>query len=428
MGWFRRLLDWLFGTSVGSSASGSGGSGSTRPSQHSGAWPRRRRPKLLPGRSKSQRQRLRGVSVPVRPYRYACVNQFDGGFRDLSGGGRPERLARFGLPELTTPEDIAAWLQITPGRLAWLTHRFNDSRKPTGPTDTHYVLRWIPKRSGGRRLIERPKKSLRAIQTTILREILSKASAHPAAHGFVRGRSAVTNATAHVGRRVVVRFDLANFYPSVRFNRVVAIFRGLGYGREAALWLARLTTSELPASLLAEQGFTAEIKPYIGRHLPQGASTSPALANLSAFVLDLRLAGLARRFKATYTRYADDITFSGDDRFLKSLRVFLPLVKEIIREERFRTNKSKCRILRNGNRQVVTGIVVNAKTNLRRSEFDALKAILTNCRRHGPSSQNRSGHPNFAAHLHGRISYVQQLNPQRAARLWAIYSRIDWDR
>jgi retron-type reverse transcriptase len=162
--------------------------------------------------------------------------------------------------------------------------------------------------------------------------------------------------------------------------------------------------------------------------LPQGAPTSPALANLSAYSLDVRLSGLARSFGATYTRYADDLTFSGPQRFGTSLRDFIPLVSQVVRQERFRLNGSKRKVLRSSGKLIVTGVVVNEKVNVSRREFDRLKAVLTNCARRGASTQNNSGHPHFAAHLRGRIAQMTQLNPARGARLLAVYNQIDWNR
>jgi len=221
---------------------------------------------------------------------------------------------------------------------------------------------------------------------------------------------------------------LQNFYPSVGFSRVTAIFRSLGYGREAAIWLARLTTTALPGNIRFPQGDPAAVLPYLRRHLPQGAPTSPALANLSAYRLDVRLSGLAKSFGAKYTRYADDLTFSGDERFARSLKVFLPLVTQICRQERFRLHPGKRRVLRAHQRQQVTGVVVNQRPNISRKDYDGLKALLNNCLRHGPASQNRDQHANFAAHLQGRIAHVMQLNRIRGEKLTALYARIDWRR
>jgi hypothetical protein len=225
---------------------------------------------------------------------------------------------------------------------------------------------------------------------------------------------------------VVVKYDLDNFYASVSFSRVVAIFRSLGYSREAAIWLGRLTTSALPTDFIRQASKNAWLKPFLPRHLPQGAPTSPAIANLSAFSLDLRLSGLARTFNSRYTRYADDLTFSGDQQFLDSLAVFLPLVTKIVRAERFRVNLKKRRVVRDNQRQQVAGVVVNAGLNIRRDEYDRLKAMLYNCVRRGPSTQNHTRHDDFSAYLRGRIAHFAHINPTRGKKLLELYQQIDW--
>jgi hypothetical protein len=140
----------------------------------------------------------------------------------------------------------------------------------------------------------------------------------------------------------------------------------------------------------------------------------------------VRLSGLAHSFGAQYTRYADDLTFSGPEPFIGSLRVFIPLVRQIISAERFRCRKDKQKVLRDNQRQIVTGVVVNERTNIARKQYDELKAILHNCRRHGGESQNRAGHENFAAHLRGRIAHVAHLNAERGEKLLRQYAQIAW--
>ncbi len=361
------------------------------------------------------------------PYRLARMGSRSGQWLNLTLDHDPASLAKRQLPEIKTPDDIAAWLKIKLSRLAWLVHHFSAGRSES-PEKSHYVYDWIAKSRGGWRLIEAPKQSLKEIQRKILAEILEKISLHPAAHGFCAGRSIVTNAQPHTGQYVVVKWDLQNFYPSVGFSRVTAIFRSLGYGREAAIWLARLTTTALPGNIRFPQGDPAAVLPYLRRHLPQGAPTSPALANLSAYRLDVRLSGLAKSFGAKYTRYADDLTFSGDERFARSLKVFLPLVTQICRQERFWLHPGKRRVLRAHQRQQVTGVVVNQRPNISRKDYDGLKALLNNCLRYGPAGQNRDQHANFAAHLQGRIAHVMQLNRIRGEKLTALYARIDWRR
>lgn len=390
---------------------------------------RRGASKLVPLRHpivQSAWSRNRRSESKSQPYKFAIVNPVSDIYIDRSLDGDDERLRAFQLPRFNTPTELADWLGISIGKTAWLTHSSSPGFRPSSEQAAHYHFHWIKKRSGGVRLIEAPKSQLKAVQSKILCEILDKVPPHAAAHGFAAGRSIVTNAQPHVGRAVILKFDLENFYPSVTMARVTGIFRGMGYSREAAIWLARLCTSCLPMNTPFVKSHPMAILPYIPRHLPQGAPTSPALANLSAWALDVRLSGLARSFGANYTRYADDLTFSGPEEFISSLRDFIPLATRVIRHERFRVHKKKRKVIRDNARQIVTGVVVNKRINVGRVQFDRLKATLTNCARLGPSSQNRENHENFAAHLLGRIAHVSHLNAKRGSKLLRIYQRINW--
>jgi len=346
---------------------------------------------------------------------------------DLSRDGRNDELLRRGLPVFQTPDELAAWFNIPVNRLAWLAHRCTRGNPP-GVSQSHYVYTWKPKRSYGFRLIESPKASLKAIQRQILSGILDRLPVSDAAHGFRKDRSILTNAQPHVHTAVVVKFDLSDFYLTVRPGRITNLLRRVGYSREVAIWLTRLTTSTIPGNLPGPVKKPLVMWEYRQRHLPQGAPTSPALANLVAYRLDQRLLGLAKSFGANYTRYADDLTFSGDARFGKSLKVFIPLVEAIIRSERFQSNKAKRQVLRRHQRQIIAGVVVNDIPNYCRKDYDRLKAILHRCATLGPATQNHEQIDDFAAHLRGRIAHVRQLNPQRAKKLESLFQQIDWSR
>jgi hypothetical protein len=320
---------------------------------------------------------------------------------------------------LATTGDLAAWLGLSPAELDWLA----DSRRAHGSTEKpalqNYRYALIPKRDGTKRLLEAPKPRLKAIQRRILHEILDAVPVHGAAHGFVAGRSCRTGAQIHAGEAVVATFDLAGFFPSIGLPRIHGLFRSLGYPWGAARALAGLCTTLTPRDLRPDALHGVP-------HLPQGAPTSPALANLLAFTLDRRLHGLARAAGATYTRYADDLAFSGDAAFAKALPRFTNSVETILREEGFHLNAAKTRIMPRAGRQRVTGIVVNAHCNTGRAEFETLKATLHNCARTGPAAQNREAVPDFHAHLHGRIAWVAQINPARGAKLWGLFDDVDW--
>jgi hypothetical protein len=366
-----------------------------------------------------------------KPYAFARRSSRTGTFSDRRVGGKPERLRRFGMPEFATPEELAAWLKLPLKTIAWLADFHSRNAQEEVLKKQHYRYTWRAKRrKGGWRLIESPKPLLKLVQQRILREILDRVPVHAAAHGFVKGRSILSNAAPHAGKYVVVRCDLADFYPSIPAGRIRGIFSGLGYNSEIAWWLAQLCTNRVPHSLEGPGSLPVR-RAFAGsghRHLPQGAPTSPALANLAAWALDVRLSGLARKFSVAYTRYADDLTFSGDEKCLRgpTMAYLLAYVRGIIRNERFVFQPAKRKLIRQGGRQVVTGLTVNQKPNVPRPYFDKLKAILHNCAKHGPSLHNREDRPDFRAHLEGQIAFVRSVNPQKAERLQRSFDRIFW--
>ena len=166
---------------------------------------------------------------------------------------------------------------------------------------------------------------------------------------------------------------------------------------------------------------------YARPHLPQGAPTSPSLANLCSYRLDCRLSGLAQSAGATYTRYADDLAFSGGEGFAGCVERFAPHVAAILGEEGFTVQHRKTRIMRQSTRQHLAGLVTNRRLNVRRHHFDLLKAILTNCVRHSPETQNLEGHPHFREHLQGRIAFIESINLEKGKRLRAIFDQITWE-
>jgi RNA-directed DNA polymerase len=325
-----------------------------------------------------------------------------------------ERLQRLGLPVLTSEQDLADRLGISLSRLRWFT--FDKAAETTW----HYVRYTVPKRSGGERVILAPKPELKALQRRALAEIIGKAPVALAAHGFVPGKSTVTNARAHVGKQVLVKLDLQDFFPSITFARVRGMLIALGYPFAVAAALALLCT-EYDRETFEREGtrYFISVGP---RHLVQGAPTSPALANLVTWGLDRRLMGLAKARGFTYTRYADDLVFSGDDpAAARDLRI---MVERIIRDEHFTVNRAKTKIARQSARQIVTGLVVNEHLNTPRSLRRQLRAILHNAARDGLPAQNRDARADYAAYLQGMIAYVQASNPVYAAKLRADLAQV----
>lgn len=269
-------------------------------------------------------------------------------------------------------------------------------------------------------MILTPKRALKALQRRVLSGMLAHVPAAPSAHGFVAGRSIVTNASARTDRQMVLKLDLKDFFASVTVPRVRGCFISLGYSFAVASTLAFLCTE------YERQAFERDGAIYFislgARHLVQGAPTSPAPANFVAWRLDRRLSGLAAKQGFTYTRYADDLTFSGDDAAVAArLRA---QATRIVVNERFTVNGAKTRLTRRGGRLTVTGLVVNNTVSTPREHRRRLRAMLHNAARTSLESQNRDGRQDFAAYLMGQIAFVHAANPRHAAPLRASFRRL----
>jgi len=303
-----------------------------------------------------------------------------------------------GLPTLGSIADVCKLIGVDAAGLARLM-------RPGTDAGSAYVEFEIPKAKAGTRRIAAPRGPLRRAQRKILDQILSKVPHHPAAHGFITGRSTVTNATPHRGAALVIKTDLSDFFPTVHYRRVAGIFTMLGYGESVAATLAALTTyrPKLPDGRVAWPGV-----------LPQGAPTSPALANLACRRLDERLTKLAAKYGATYTRYADDITFSFPQMPTIAVGRFFWWVDSICQQEGFHEKPSKRKVLRSKTQQRVTGLVVNRDVHVPRADRRRFRAILHNCAKHGLDHEAK-GRPDFGSYLAGYAAYVKMVQPELGA-------------
>jgi RNA-directed DNA polymerase len=329
--------------------------------------------------------------------------------RDRSGTTKKTLIDKYNLPALENEAAVATWLGVEPvqGQPKTKKQPLRRFLRPGSGTGSPYVEFEIPKSSGAPRKITAPRPALKRIQRKILAEILAKLPVHAACHGFVRGRSVVTNATPHAGAKLVIKMDLRDFFPTIHYRRVRGLFAKLGYSPEVASVLAGLTTHR---DKLAD-GLT--VWPGV---LPQGAPTSPALANILCLRLDARLSGLAARAGAVYTRYADDLTFSFRAPPDKGIGGFLWWVDQICQQEGFIENTAKRRILWPSSQQLVTGVVVNSALHIPRPARHQFRALLHNCRMDGLFTQSR-GRKDFRAYLLGFASYVKMVQPRLGSRL-----------
>ncbi len=220
----------------------------------------------------------------------------------------------------------------------------------------------IPKRSGKPRIIHAPNDHLKQTQRVILRRLLRNLRSHPAAVGFEKGRSIVTGARQHVGKAVVLHFDVVDFFPNTSADQVYRYFRAIGWNLAASKLLVRLVTHN--------------------GALPQGAPTSPRLSNLVNYLLDERLTRLCDEVGASYTRYADDITISSESDWF-DLNQFTRVVFSIVYAQGYRLHVGrKMKIRRRSKRQTVNGLVVNEKVNLPREKRRWLRAVKHRAKMH----------------------------------------------
>jgi hypothetical protein len=219
----------------------------------------------------------------------------------------------------------------------------------------------VPKRSGGERTITAPLPKLKELQRWALRNYFEKLPVHGAAHGFLPARSVLTNALAHADADCLVKLDIKDFFPTISWKRVKGLLRKAGVAEQPATLLALLCT-EAPRQLIEFRNQTLHVATG-PRALPQGAPTSPAITNALCLRMDHRLSALAGKLGFTYTRYADDLTFSfrkTAERKRPALGILVETTKDILKSEGFVLNAKKTQVLRRGASQRVTGLTVNA--------------------------------------------------------------------
>jgi RNA-directed DNA polymerase len=288
--------------------------------------------------------------------------------------------------------------------------------------DGPYTRFTIPKSGGGERVICAPKPQLKWVQRRIYELILKPIPIHDAAHGFVDDRSILTNAQAHTAAKVVVKFDLRDFFPTIHYYRLLGLFASLGYSVGDAKFRSELDSRSIAPVLARLCCYTPDPKAWGTAHMPQGAPTSPALSNIICRGLDHRLSGLAAKIGAVYTRYADDLTisFRSEPPNLGRMRWW---VDQICHQEGFLIHHEKYRVVRQSQRQLVTGLVVNDAARIPREDRRRFRAIVHNCQKHGLESQAK-GNPRFAQYLQGFASYLHMVHPDEAAELLPIVEQL----
>ncbi len=312
------------------------------------------------------------------------------------------------LPVFKDVKSLAQQMGISVGELRFLAFQRKVSKI------NHYKRFLIPKKRGGHRQISAPMPRLKNVQNWILQHILYQVPLHPDAHGFVPGKSIVTNARPHVGASVVINLDLKDFFPGITFPRIKGLFRSMGYSEQIAIILALICT-EAEVELVEVNGETFHLMAS-ERHLPQGAPSSPALSNILCIRMDKRLRGAAQLHGFAYTRYADDLTFSSKEKGEAAIQKMLWQAKKIVEDEGFTIHPEKERIMRMGERQEVTGIVVNDKLSLDRKTLRRFRALLFQLEKDGLQGKHWNQSPHLLATVRGFAHYVAMVDPTKGAQ------------
>lgn len=315
--------------------------------------------------------------------------------------------------------------------LLCMEHR--NLRQLVKSASSYYKYFAIKKRRGGLRRIMSPYSELRDVQTWIKENILDKIELPNCVKAFVKGRNIMENAKMHEGRKYILKVDITNFFESIGVRQVYVAFRKMGYDRSVAAWLANLCTAKIEDYKYEQLEDQEEIQKLFNDlyhksepFLVQGAPTSPGLANIICNRMDKRMMGLANKHGFTYSRYADDMTFSADkkDRLPK-----VSMIRKIVETEGFLLNEEKIELLHEGNRQIVTGLLVDNHVRVPGRYKKDIKRHIHFCLKYGGREHFHRIAPGKAfgkEWLAGRIRYIHSVEPETAKKLWAEFERIDW--
>lgn len=323
------------------------------------------------------------------------------------------KLQHQGLPLLSSPLALAQAMGIEVAELKFLCFHREVGRV------RHYQRFSLPKKTGGVRTISAPMPRLKRAQYWVLDNVLARVPCHPAAHGFVPGRSIVSNAAPHCGQDVIINLDLKDFFPGITYPRIKGVFRALGYGETVATLLALLCSENVSDELLVDGERFFVGGPARARVLPQGVPTSPMLTNVLCRRLDRRLQGVADKLGFVYTRYADDLSFSASGDAAGLVGRLLRQVHFILKEEGLTPHPDKLHVQRAGTRQEVTGVVVNQQPAVSRTQRRQLRATLHRARQQGLAACTWQGRPASADVLIGYAQFVKMVQARHGTALLA---------
>lgn len=294
----------------------------------------------------------------------------------------------------------------------------------------NYHIFMLKKRQGGYRQIVAPSDKLKSIHKRIYKTILSNINLDNSCMGFSVGTSIAKNASLHQSKEALLKLDLFRFFDTITYQRVLGLFKSMGYNSEVATCLAKLTTISLDDQYLDEirkdKALPTEFPINNTPRLPQGAPTSPILSNIIATKLDIRLRNLAKKLNITYSRYADDIVFSGSLNLLPNYSI----IQGIILEEGFFINTNKIVLKKQGQKQIVTGLTVTNGVHVPKQFKEQVKKDIYYCVKYGVKSHlERIGEDSelkFKKSLHGRIAHIYAIECSLGEKIFKEYNGIEW--
>ncbi len=289
----------------------------------------------------------------------------------------------------------------------------------------------LKKKKGGYRVIQTPTEELKYLQRWILSNILEKQSSHSSSKGFDKSSSIKINAETHLGQESILKLDLLRFFDSISEKQIYRVFRGLGYHGNVAVSMAKICTIVPSGSFInsfkkEEQG----LKQYILNHgtgiLPQGAPTSPKLSNIFCYQLDNRLTKFASKNGLKYSRYADDLTFSGN---CEKISIVKKAIVKIIKDEKLYVNHGKTKILKRGSPFFVTGLSVNNSIvkipSRRKKDIEHhIYHCLNSVEKHIVTAKIKKR--NFKDWLFGNIAFVYSVEKETGERYFKDFNKIQW--
>ncbi|WP_166376719.1 retron St85 family RNA-directed DNA polymerase [Pseudoalteromonas sp. Z9A4] len=294
------------------------------------------------------------------------------------------RLKNLGLPPVTNLKELASQMRLSSGLLQQLVYK----------SDEHYKVYYLDKKSGGKREIAQPSRSMKAVQAWILRKILYRLFSSQNSKGFETGESILNNATPHIGAHVLLNIDLEDFFHSIPASHIYSIYLSIGYNKKISNILTSLCT-------------------FKGR-LPQGAPTSPKLSNLVCHRLDARIQGYSGPKGIIYTRYADDITLSAFNE--SKIRKAHPIIRSILVDEGFTVNQSKTKICGTRKRKEVTGLIISKDSvGIGRKKYREMRSEIYTMLQTDPSKLPK---------INGWLSYIKSVDTTNYNRLIKYITKL----